>query len=170
MAPLQLKNLDIAINRGSDWWVFDKRRLCVDTIVRSPDGSWLALGGGIFTGEAILGVGTRKGFAILWDVRSDGIKRQWEFDGSVSSLDFSPDGSTLAIAGYCTLELWDVKTEERRLVFEDQQSEISYARFSRDGNLLATGAMNGRVGLWDTMSRAATRCGHPSSRCLPTGG
>jgi WD40 repeat protein len=81
----------------------------------------------------------------------------------IYSLDFSPDGKTIAIAGH---EIHEKLKEPRYLVsflntataklmpmqFVGQPAEFSVVRYSPDGSLLATGDVHGNVRLWDVKS------------------
>ena len=72
--------------------------------------------------------------------------------GHVDSLAFSPHSAVLASAstgdnyheGDKTIRLWDVTTGQQMRKF-DGTGPIA---FSPDGQLLATGGLNGLMGLW----------------------
>ena len=80
----------------------------------------------------------------------------------VSSLSFSPDGTTLASAGSSgTVILWDVATQERIAALQGYAGrELS---FSPDGTTLASAGSSGTVILWDvrTQERITTLEGPP---------
>jgi hypothetical protein len=63
--------------------------------------------------------------------------------GAPSSLAFSPDGRTLAIASG-VLQLWDLPTRRPWATYENQPgtADISSVSFSRGGRLLASGGLN----------------------------
>ena len=70
---------------------------------------------------------------------------------TVSTLRFSPDGSTLATGNADgTVRLWDVATGTlKHSLIGDRNRIIMRLRFSPDGSTLATGSADGTVRLWD---------------------
>jgi WD40 repeat protein/mono/diheme cytochrome c family protein len=71
----------------------------------------------------------------------------------ISSIDFSPDGQTLAISGFHEILLWKADGSERLGRLVGLSERIQSLRFSPDGKLLAaTGGLPGRDGevqIWD---------------------
>ncbi len=104
--------------------------------------------------------------------------------GYVSSVDFSPDGKTLASSSGSEFYIWDVATGERKIVVAAHSNEISDVAFSPDGKILATaGDYEGpTVKLWDVATGAlkTTFRGHtddirsiafsPDGKTLASGG
>ncbi|HXG12575.1 MAG TPA: FecR domain-containing protein [Gemmataceae bacterium] len=75
--------------------------------------------------------------------------------GPVCALAFSPDGDTLAIAGWDgTIRLWDRRTGEVRLTFKAHPKLVKALAFSPDGSVLATGSMDKVVRFWDPATGA----------------
>ncbi|NMG06256.1 AAA-like domain-containing protein [Brasilonema sp. UFV-L1] len=115
----------------------DKNRY---SIVRfSPDGKILAA------------QGTKR--VKLWNVE-DGtpiktLKEKPDKRCGVKSINFSPDGKTLAVAcSYGNLQLWDVTTETVVLNLKGHSSHVSTVSFSPDGKILASGSADSTVKLW----------------------
>lgn len=82
----------------------------------------------------------------LWDL-SNGQELMKIDTGNalVSSIDFSPDGKSLAIASWnSTIRLLDLETKSEKLLKEHRVS-IKAICYSRDGQLLASGDWNGLV-------------------------
>ena len=74
----------------------------------------------------------------------------WVYWFWVSSVSFSPDGSTLA-SGYWarTVQLWDVNTGAPLRTLEGHTSRVTSVSFSPDGSTLASGSGDGTVRLWE---------------------
>lgn len=71
--------------------------------------------------------------------------------GSVLSLDFSPDGATLASgARDDEVRIWDVKSATPRRILREHGADVYAVRFSPDGAILATGGADKAVRLWET--------------------
>ncbi len=108
--------------------------------VFSPDSRFLALGG---TQPDIL----------LWDLRPDGAARPLGIPVQrTSSLAFSPDGGTLAVAAVDSKEiiLWDVFEGHALATLRDHESPVHTITFSPDGRSLASGATSDPVIIiWD---------------------
>ena len=112
---------------------------------------------------AVVGA-SEKNVRVLNSVRFLNIESgQWEStilpcDGSLLSVQFSPDGKLLACGDYeGGLYLWDV-AEQRRLFRERVGATLCCLAFSPDGRTLATGSTDSMVHLWQvhTGSRLAT--------------
>ena len=103
------------------------------------------------------------GDAHTWHV-PDGVSarlgngRIGESDRAVS---FSPDGQHLAVASRIGVWLYEVATSRAQMLLP-MPSPVQSVAFSRDGTLLATGARDASVSLWDVAARkhTATLPGH----------
>ena len=67
--------------------------------------------------------------------------------GTVSQVDFSPDGRLLAVASSLGVYIYDVQTLEQR-AFWETSAWVNSVAFSPDGRLLASGLSDGTVHLW----------------------
>lgn len=88
----------------------------------------------------------------LWDSNSGSeLGRFEDAGGPVWSLALSPDGKTLAAAGYTTnaVILWDVATRKKRAVLTGHTDRIWSVAFSPDSRTLASGTNDLTVRQWD---------------------
>ena len=75
---------------------------------------------------------------------------------ATNAASFSPDGRTLASAGYGTeIYLWDVRTWSLKDTLTGHPTYISSVTFSRDGRFLASGGGGKTIIVWDVAT------GHP---------
>ncbi|MFD8753242.1 hypothetical protein ACFV0O_20040 [Kitasatospora sp. NPDC059577] len=111
----------------------------------SPDGTTLAVGGG--ADQEVR----------LWDVRThDQLAVLTGHTGQVTSVAFSPDGSTLvSTGGDATVRLWDVRSRQALATLTGHRGAVQAAAFSPDGQTLATAGRDWTVRLWDVPTRRA---------------
>jgi WD40 repeat protein len=88
----------------------------------------------------------------LWDVASQ--RERWRFpggDGRSQPPAFSPDGRTLAIAGYRSgnVLIYDLATGAQCGQFEGHQGNVGPVAFAPDGLSLASGSRDTTALLWD---------------------
>ena len=112
----------------------------VGRLAFSPDGSLVA------------GAGTSRQPAVgLWDARTGELLHPFPRpSGEITSLAFSWDGHTLAIASrHGGVKLWDVRTGEVQRNLKEFESEVVSAAFSRDGRTFAISTVDALI-LWNT--------------------
>lgn len=72
------------------------------------------------------------------------------------SLEFSPDGKTLAVGKYQWVEIWDLRTQRVIYTYEPHVGEVRSLTFSSDGSALYTSgglaSRNGEIRVWDVSS------------------
>jgi WD40 repeat protein len=72
-------------------------------------------------------------------------------DGAIFALDWSPDGSRIAVAGASpAVNLYDFETGERTAACQGHSAGIYAIAFSQDSARLATGGFDGKVRIYNT--------------------
>jgi dipeptidyl aminopeptidase/acylaminoacyl peptidase len=121
---------------------------------------------------------------IVWDVTTGRQRISHSgFQGNLSALTLSPDGSTLATAaGDGAIRLWDATSQQERTQLDEHKSAPCALAFSADGNRLASADRENNLMLWDRAGKRLWACssGHdrfvfalafaPDGRTLASGG
>jgi RNA polymerase sigma factor (sigma-70 family) len=145
----QIRVWDLAT--GKVVFHLDSPRSPLDALVFSPDGKLLAEG--------------HCGWVELWDLAAG--KMLHKLDGrkpseglSISnrcSLAFSPDGRTLAAAGWDDrVRLWELATGQERHRFVGHPGRVTCLAFARDGLSLVSGSEDTTALVWDLAGRTET--------------
>ena len=87
--------------------------------------------------------------AIVWDVRTAGIRARLEHPDGVGIIRFGPDGRMLASASGEAVYPWNLPGGGQRASLRHDGTADAIA-FSSDGRLLASGSRAGIVSIWDT--------------------
>jgi WD40 repeat protein len=102
----------------------------------------------------------------IWDAMAGRALRTMAADHkNMSTLAFSPDGKTLATAGWNGIRCWDVATGEERSRSQGEGANTEKLAFSADGQMLATLQRHSSAfHLWDvaTGKRKPSPAGHTS--------
>jgi WD40 repeat protein len=116
------------------------------TTTFSPDGRFLVSGGSCIT---------------LWDLKNDGKEQALPVTvQSVNSVEFSPDGRTLALAPQRNVDIvfWDLEQRKMGTTVLKTKLPILSLAYSPDGRYLAAGDIgeNASIIVWDLVARVQT--------------
>ena len=78
------------------------------------------------------------------------------------NIQYSPDGSLLAVASSIGVWLYDAETHQEINLLAGHTAQVSVVAFSPDGNTLASGSRDGTIRLWNphTGEHIASARGH----------
>ena len=98
----------------------------------------------------LLAMGMNHGTVRLWHLPTNSVLFEAQHPGvEIRSIAFSPDGSTLAVAGSDdAVYLWHVATGRNVLTFDQLGAAVNRVVFTPDGTILAAALHNGSIRLW----------------------
>ena len=73
--------------------------------------------------------------------------------GKIREIQYSPDGTILAVASSIGIWLYDMKTYQEIALLTEHPSQVSSVAFSPDRCTLASGSMDGTIHLWDIKNK-----------------
>ena len=123
----------------------------VNAVDFSPDGRWLAAGGG---------VPTREGEVLLYDVNTGALQKKLDrvHSDAVLGLAFSPDGKFLATAAADRfLKVLDPTSGKVAKSFEGHTGHVQSVAWKGNGRTLATGGADNVIKVWDFTSGAQSK-------------
>jgi WD40 repeat protein len=85
----------------------------------------------------------------MWDVQSGIALGSWQ-GGRMISVDFSPDGKTLAIgSSWDGFTLWDTAEKKKLRTWPNPGGELFWVQFMPDGKTVFSASMDGTLRLWN---------------------
>jgi eukaryotic-like serine/threonine-protein kinase len=124
----------------------------VSAMAFTPDGKWLALGGGYLDNSIH-----------LYELETGALSRLEGHRGWLAGLAFRPDGQVLAAASADqTIGLWDVRRGALISRFRGHADEVNAVAWTLDGGQLVSGSKDGTVRYWDPAARL-----HKSAYAVP---
>jgi WD40 repeat protein/CubicO group peptidase (beta-lactamase class C family) len=110
----------------------------------SPDGKFLAFGENTVNGTSSVK---------LWDLTNNNFSCLGEHNGSIFTLDFSPDGTLLASgSGEPSIKLWNLTSGTLIKTLGEHTMDVNSVKFSPDGQLLASASDDTSIILWNVSS------------------
>ncbi|MEP7041086.1 MAG: adenylate/guanylate cyclase domain-containing protein [Chloroflexota bacterium] len=133
-------------------------------VVRSETEVPLAFGNMAISPDERMVAFLSTGLATIWDLESKTqIAEVGEFEGELTGVDFSPDGSLIAISAQSgDASVFAVPSGELQYKLMGHAGPVRAVRFSPDGTLLATGSNDGTARVWSAANGALlhTLTGH----------
>jgi WD40 repeat protein/serine/threonine protein kinase len=121
----------------------------------SDDGGLVAAASVISHKTSTAPASSPKSSIFIWNARDGRLLMQFEgLEDLVICLRFSPNAKRLAIAGDHAIQIWDIPDRKSTSILKPGGRSIS---FSRDGGLLASGGVDGKVQVWNPASGVLLR-------------
>lgn len=157
----------------------------VCSVAYSPDGNWIASGGGDwlvkiwnpstkslalqFAGHTstvasvayspdgtMIASGAADNTAKLWSITNRRLLYTMNVGSTVSSVAISPDGQTIATGDYAyNVTLWQLSNGRSIKTLKGHSSRVLSLAFSPDGKTLASGGVDTTIKLWNMASGAS---------------
>ncbi len=140
--------------RGFEWFYWKRQNQCWKQRFEGHEAPVLCAD--VTSGGDFIASGDRHGTLCIWDVSDGSRKTIQAHDRTVFALDISPDGSTVATAGFDQMiRLWDLKSCQKLDEWKAHAGSVFSVAYSRDGKSLVSGGSDTLVKLWDLATKTA---------------
>ncbi len=113
----------------------------VTAYAMTRDGSMLA--------SNVSTAGVNPGPAVtLWDAAGGNVLKTYALTEPALCIDFSPNGTLLALGVGSTLQIWDVTSGDLLVSLDGHAGQITALAFSADGKFIATAGNDNQLFLW----------------------
>ena len=86
--------------------------------------------------------------------------------GKIRDIQYSPDGTILAVASSIGIWLYDIKTYQEIALLTEYPSQVVSVAFSPDGRTIVSGSMDGTIHLWDRSTTSYKNIMEPPDKSL----
>lgn len=114
----------------------------VTTFAMTRDGSMLA------SDASTAGIEPPGPAVTLWDAAGGVVLRTLELTESATCIEFSPNGTLLAMGVGSALQIWDVTSGSMLASLDGHAGQITALAFSADGKYIATAGNDNQLFLW----------------------
>ncbi|MBA4384558.1 MAG: hypothetical protein C0410_07460 [Anaerolinea sp.] len=114
----------------------------VTTYAMTRDGSLIA------SNASTAGIETTGPAVTLWDAAGGNVLKTYELTEPALCIEFSPNGTLLAMGVGSALQIWDVTSGTMLASLDGHAGQITALAFSADGKYLATAGNDNQLFLW----------------------
>lgn len=98
----------------------------------------------------------RDGYASIWDAETlqvlETLDDENDWGDSMRAVDWSPDGARIAVGGYSSLHIWELKSMPAPQEWKSAGEPVTSLDWHPKGKWVAAGFENGEVQFWDPIA------------------